>query len=94
MEMYNPPHPGEILKEEYIKPLHLSITEAALKLGVSRKALSDVVNEKAGISSVMALRLSKAFNTTPELWLGMQLDYDLWQAKQTANIDNVQVMYG
>lgn len=94
MEMYNPPHPGEILKEEYIKPLHLSITETALKLGISRKALSDVVNEKAGISSIMALRLSKAFNTTPELWLGMQLDYDLWQAKQTANIDNVQKMYG
>ena len=94
LKMHNPPHPGEILKEEYLKPLNLSVTETALKLGVSRKALSDIVNEKAGISPLMSLRLSKAFNTTPDLWLGMQLDYDLWQTKQTANIDNVQIMFG
>ena len=94
LKMHNPPHPGEILKEEYLKPLNLSVSETALKLGVSRKALSDIVNEKAGISPLMSLRLSKAFNTTPDLWLGMQLDYDLWQTKQTANIDNVQIMFG
>ena len=94
MEMYNPCHPGEIIREEYLKPLGLTVTEAALKLGVSRKALSDIVNEKAGISPLMALRLAKAFNTSPDVWINMQAKYDLWQVKQTANIDNVQKMYG
>lgn len=94
MEMYNPCHPGEIIREEYLKPLGLTVTEAALKLGISRKALSDIVNEKAGISPVMALRLAKAFNTSPDVWVNMQAKYDLWHAKQIANIDNVQKMYG
>ncbi len=94
MEIYNPCHPGKILKEEYLEPLGLSITEAALKLGVTRKTLSAIINERSGISPVMALRLARAFNTTPDLWVGMQAQYDLWQAKQTAKIDDVQVMYG
>jgi antitoxin HigA-1 len=94
MEMHNPCHPGEVLREGYLKPLGLTVTETALKLGVSRKALSDIVNEKAGISPIMALRLAKAFNTTPGLWLNMQSKYDLQRAKQTANIENVQKMYG
>lgn len=94
MEMHNPCHPGEILREEYLKPLGLSITEAALKLGITRKTLSAIINERAGISPVMALRLARAFNTTPDLWAGMQSQYDLWQAKQTAKLDDVQVMYG
>lgn len=94
MEMYNPCHPGEIIREECLKPLGLTVTEAALKLGVSRKALSDIVNEKAGISPLMALRLAKAFNTSPDVWVTMQAKYDLWQAKQVANLDDVQVMYG
>lgn len=92
--MFDPPHPGEILKEEYIKPLGLTITQTARNLGVTRKALSDLVNEKSGISPIMALRLARAFNTSAGMWINMQADYDLWQAKQTANIDNVQVMYG
>jgi len=92
--MYNPPHPGEVLREECIKPLNLTIKEAALKLGITRQNLSDIVNCKAGISPAMALKLSKAFNTSPDVWLGMQMQYDLWQAKQTTKLDNVQVMYG
>lgn len=67
--MHNPPHPGEFIREICIKPLGLTITQAAKDLGVSRKALSELVNGKAGISPEMALRLSMAFKTTPESWL-------------------------
>ena len=94
MRMFNPPHPGEILREEYLKPLGLTITQAAYNLGVTRKALSELTNEKSGISPAMALKLAKAFNTTADLWLGMQMEYDLWQAEQKTKLDNVKVMYG
>ncbi len=78
--MANPTHPGEILLEDYLKPLNLTVTAAAEALGVARKTLSDIVNCKAGISTEMALRLALAFDTTPESWLNMQLAYDLAQA--------------
>ncbi|MEQ6121494.1 HigA family addiction module antitoxin [Reichenbachiella sp. MALMAid0571] len=78
--MFNPPHPGEILKEDYLIPLELTITQLAKSLGVSRKNLSEIINEKTGISAEMAIRLSKAFNTTPELWIGMQKEYELAKA--------------
>lgn len=92
MEMYDPPHPGEVLKEACLDPLHLSITRAAGALGVSRENLSRLVNGKIGVSPEMAIRLSKAFNTTPELWLGMQQQYDLWRARQKADQIKVQVL--
>lgn len=92
MEMFNPPHPGIILLEDWIKPLNLSITEFALKIGTSRKNLSEIVNSKCGISPEMALKLSKALSTSAELWLNLQLAYDLWQAKQCTNLDNVEVI--
>ncbi len=94
MQMKNPPHPGRILKEDCIEPLGISVTEAALKLGISRVTLSEIINGRAGISPEMALKLGKAFNTTPEFWLNMQSQYDLAQARKTANLDNVQVMNG
>jgi addiction module HigA family antidote len=78
--MFNPPHPGEILKEDYLIPLELTITQLAKTLGVSRKNLSEIINEKTGISAEMAIRLSKAFNTTPELWIGMQKEFELARA--------------
>jgi antitoxin HigA-1 len=85
--MANPSHPGEILLEDYLKPLNLTVTAAAEALGVVRKTLSDIVNCKAGISTEMALRLALAFDTTPESWLNMQLAYDLARAvKQMGNI--------
>jgi addiction module HigA family antidote len=80
MEMHNPAHPGEVLKE-YL-PEGVSVTEAAKKLGVSRQAFSAIINGRAGITADMALRLSKALGTSPDLWLGMQMQYDLWHAKQ------------
>jgi len=73
-----PSHPGEIIKEHYLDPLSLSITEAADSLGVSRKTLSKIVNKRGSITPEMALRLSKAFRTTPELWMNLQQAYDLW----------------
>ena len=77
-----PTHPGGILKRHYIEPLSLTISEIAKDLGVSRKTVSKIVNEKGSITPDMALRLSKAFNTTPELWLNLQTKYDLWAAEQ------------
>jgi addiction module HigA family antidote len=80
--MRNPPHPGGIVRRQCLDPLHLSVTEAAKGLGVTRQALSDLVNGKAGVSIDMAIRLSKAFGSSPETWLGMQMAYDLWQARE------------
>ncbi|OGI29297.1 MAG: addiction module antidote protein, HigA family [Candidatus Melainabacteria bacterium RIFOXYA12_FULL_32_12] len=91
--MFDPPHPGEIIKEEYLEPLGITITEAALKLGVTRKALSELVNGKSGISPKMAVKLSKAFNTSPQMWLNMQSQYDLWHELQTYQPDDVEVMH-
>lgn len=78
-ERHNPPHPGEVLREWLSE---ISVTDAAKHLGVTRAALSRVLNGAAGVSADMDLRLSKAFGTTPGLWYGMQADYDLWQAKR------------
>jgi antitoxin HigA-1 len=80
--MHHVPHPGEFIREICLEPLNITVTEAARKLGVTRKALSELVNGKTGISTEMALRLSKGFNTTPESWLTQQMNYDLWKAKQ------------
>ncbi|MDE0236569.1 MAG: HigA family addiction module antitoxin [bacterium] len=84
MPMDSPPHPGEIIKAECLEALGLSITRAAEGLGVTRQALSDLVNQKAGISIEMSFRLSQAFGSTPETWLGMQQAYDLWKAREQA----------
>jgi antitoxin HigA-1 len=80
MPMKNPAHPGRIVRNACLEPLDLSITEGARILGVTRQALSNVVNGKAGISPAMAIRLSKAFGSTAETWLRMQMAYDLAQA--------------
>jgi len=82
MPMKNPPHPGVSVRINCLEPLGLSVTEAAKVLGVTRQALNNLVNGKSGISPEMAIRLSKAFGSSPETWLGMQLDYDLAQARR------------
>lgn len=84
MGMHNPPHPGTIVRYECLEPLGLTVTRAAQGLGVTRQALSDLVNEKAGVSVEMSIRLSQAFGSTPETWLGMQAAYDLWQVRERA----------
>ncbi len=93
MVMQNPPHPGGIVRRQCLWPLGLSVTKAAAGLGVTRQALSDLVNEKASVSVEMAIRLSKAFGSTPETWLGLQMAYDLWQARERAAEIEVQKFY-
>ena len=90
MVMYNPPHPGEIIREFCVEPLNVNVTEAARALGVTRKTFSALLNGRAGISPEMALRLSKVFGRTPEGWLKLQLQYDLWKTRQSIDIDNLK----
>ena len=84
MRMRNPPHPGQHVLKDCLAPLGLSITKGAEVLGVSRLTLSNLVNGKNGISPEMAIRLAKAFGGSPDVWLGMQMDYDLAQAEKKA----------
>ena len=84
--MYNPPHPGETLKEDVLPALGLSVTEAAEQLGVSRVALSRMINGRAAISADMAIRLSQWFGGNLEIWLRQQLQYDLWHAEQASTV--------
>ena len=81
--MHNPPHPGEILKEDVLEAEGVKVTEAARQLGVSRVTLSRLLNGKSGVSVDMALRLAQWLGTTPEVWLRMQDARDLWQARQS-----------
>ena len=77
MPMKNPVHPGRIVRQDCLEPLGLSVTDAAKALGVTRQALNNVVNEKSAISPEMAIRLSKAFGSTPDTWVKMQAAFDL-----------------
>jgi addiction module HigA family antidote len=82
MMMKNLPHPGLSVRRDCLEPLELSVTEGAKVLGVTRQALNNLVNGRAGISPEMAVRLAKAFGSSPETWLGMQTDYDLAQVRK------------
>ena len=86
MRMHNPPHPGEIIREFCVDPLDLTVTEAAKALGITRKTLSTLLNGRAGISPEMAIRLSRVFGRTPEGWLRLQLQFDLWKAEQSIDV--------
>lgn len=80
-----PTHPGEIIKHHHMVPLSLSVTALAEILGVSRKTVSKIVNERGAVTADMALRLSRAFNTTPQLWVGLQQNYALWHAANASS---------
>ena len=90
MGMYNPPHPGEIIREFCNEPLSLTVTDAAKALGVTRKTFSAILNGRSGISPEMALRLSKVFGRSPEGWLRLQLQHDLWQTQQKVDLKNLK----
>ena len=90
MKMYNPPHPGEIIREDCLEPLNLTVTAAAAWLGVSRQSLSELLNGRNGLSAEMAIRLEKAGWSNAETWLGVQLAHDLWRAKGRAGAINVK----
>ena len=92
MEMYNPVHPGEILKEDYLPEYNLSVSAFALKIGVARNTASELINCHSGISAEMALKLEKAFKVPAKFWIDLQTQYDLWQARQRVNLDNVEVI--
>ncbi len=80
--MKNHTHPGRIVRQDFLEPLALTVTGAAKALGVARQTISDLANEKAGISAEMAVRLSKAFGPSPEMWVRLQANYDLSQVRQ------------
>lgn len=84
MLMKRPPHPGRIVRQECLEPLGLTVTETAARLGVTRQNLNNLLNGKSGISPEMAIRLSKAFGSRAEVWLGLQMEYDLAEAQKTA----------
>ena len=84
MLMKRPPHPGRIVRQECLEPLGLTVTETAARLGVTRQNLNNLLNGKSGISPEMAIRLSKAFGSRAEVWLGLQMGYDLAEAQKTA----------
>jgi addiction module HigA family antidote len=88
--MYNPPHPGEIIKQECLDPLELSVTESAKVLDVTRQALSNLINGRAGVSPEMAIRLEKAFGGDAETWLRLQMNFDIWKARQHADEIHVE----
>jgi addiction module HigA family antidote len=93
MRMHNPPHPGELVREECLEPLGLTVTAAASAWGVTRKALSELISGHSGISPEMAIRLAKAFGGAAETWLGMQMEYDLWHASRRASRLKVKRLY-
>ncbi len=90
MAMHNPPHPGEFIRDTYVEPFEISIRSLAESLGVSPSTLTRIVSMKSGVSPEMALRLSKALGRSAESWLAMQHNFDLWQAKKTADLSDVQ----
>ncbi len=89
MAMHNPPHPGAFIQEVYLAPNEISGRELALQLGVAASTLNRVLNQISGVSPEMALRLSKALGRSPESWLTMQDNYNLWQVKQTVDLKKV-----
>jgi addiction module HigA family antidote len=88
--MHNPPHPGEFITQVYLEPNSLSGRELALKLGVAASTLSRVLKGSSAVTPEMALRLSKALGRTPESWLSMQYNVDLWHARQRVSLANVE----
>ena len=90
MAMHNPPHPGTFIQEVYLTPNEISCRGLALKLGLAASTVNRVLNGTSGISPEMALLLSKALGRSPESWLMMQDNYDLWQAKQKVDLKKVR----
>jgi len=90
MNMHNPPHPGEFIREVYLEPLKVSYRKVAMKLNVSPSTFNRLIKGQSNISSEMALRLSKTLGRSPESWLAMQSNYNLWIAKQKINLDDVE----
>ena len=87
--MYKPVHPGRIIRDDYLEPLKLTTGALAEALGVTRQTMAAILNERSGVSPEMALRLAKAFDTTPDLWITLQRNYDLYRASQNFDVNKV-----
>jgi antitoxin HigA-1 len=92
MVMHNPPHPGEFISSVYLEPYGITGRELASKLGVSPSTLNRILTNKSGVSPEMALRLSKCIGRSPESWLAMQHNHDLWQARKRVDLSNVEAL--
>ncbi len=90
MNMHNPPHPGEFIREVYLEPFGITGRQLSFKLSVSPSTLNRILKGNSGISSEMALRLSKSLGRSPESWLAMQDNYNLWHARKKVNLDAVE----
>ncbi len=90
MTMYDPPHPGEFIREVYLEELQISSRTVAAKLKVAPSTFTRLLNRKSSVTPEMALRLSKTLGRSPESWLAMQNNYDLWQTRQNFNMDEVE----
>lgn len=90
MTMYNPPHPGEFIREVYLEPFAITGRQLSEKLGVSPSTLNRVLKGNSGVSSEMALRLSKSLGRSPESWLAMQDNFNLWQARKLVDLGGVE----
>ena len=90
MRMHNPPHPGEFIREIYLTPYDISVRKVANSLGVSPSTLNRLLNGQSNVSPEMALRLSKGLGRSPESWLSMQDQYDLWHARRSVNLKKVK----
>ena len=90
MGMYNPPHPGEFIREVYLEPFQLSARQVAAKLRVSPSTFNRILNGESGVTPEMALRLAKVLGRSPESWLALQQSYDLWRARQRVNLREVE----
>ncbi len=90
MAMYNPPHPGEFLQEVYLKPLELSSRQVAIRLRVSPSTLGRLLRKQSRITPAMALRLSTVLGRSPESWLALQDNYDLWKARRQVNLEGLE----
>ena len=90
MSMHKPPHPGEFIREVYLESLNISYRSVALKLHVAPSTFNRLIQGRSNISSEMALRLSKTLGRSPESWLAMQSNYNLWEARKNFNLDEVE----
>lgn len=93
MTMFNPPHPGEFIRDTYIVPLNISLRSCAKKLNISPSTFTRLINGDSDISPIMALKLSKAFGRTPQSWMMMQAEHALWKTQESINLDDVSVIY-
>ena len=92
MVMHNPPHPGDFIATVYLEPNGITGRELASKLGVSPSTLNRILTNKSGVSPEMALRLSKCIGRSPESWLAMQHNHDLWQARKRVDLSDVEAL--